>query len=142
MPSGNDGRSSKMCLDSSAVKEDETLLRWLEHYLGPTLTFRTVAGQTPVCHLGQKDLSSGQLWMRNSSEFRNDAHVSSLSEILEPGNIDPRYCLSPTACRGILRRAEKRGKKLPEQLQNALSSVAQAEGQKAQLQTTSKLQIA
>jgi hypothetical protein len=40
--------------------------------------------------------------------------------------------LSAKACQGILRRAEKLGKKLPEQLLQALSQVAQAESQKAQ----------
>ena len=38
-----------------------------------------------------------------------------------------RYCLSPTACDGILRRAARRGKSLPKQLEEAL--VAQASGQ-------------
>ncbi len=35
-----------------------------------------------------------------------------------------RYCLSAKACAGILRRAEKRGKKLPEQLEAVLRKVA------------------
>lgn len=33
-----------------------------------------------------------------------------------------KYCLSPTACSGILRRAEKRGKSLPPELQAALEA--------------------
>jgi hypothetical protein len=33
--------------------------------------------------------------------------------------------LSATACKGILRRAEKRGKQLPQQLERALQTVAQ-----------------
>ena len=49
--------------------------------------------------------------------------VCSLSEVLEP-HAAPKYFLSPTAARGILRRAEKRGKKLPEQLAAALQAVA------------------
>ena len=123
-PSDSGGPSLKTSPVSSVVKEDETLLRWLERYLGQRLTFQTVAGKTPVCHLGQKGLSSGQLWMRNTSEFRNGAVASSLSEILETGNIDPRYFLSPKACAGILRRAEKRGKELPKALHQALQAVA------------------
>jgi hypothetical protein len=47
-----------------------------------------------------------------------------LSEILEKGSIPERYYLSPKACAGILRRAEKRGKALPELLRAALESVA------------------
>lgn len=42
-----------------------------------------------------------------------------LSEILEP-NPDPKYNLSETACQGILRRAERRGKVLPPELKAAL----------------------
>ena len=42
-----------------------------------------------------------------------------LSEILEP-NASKRYWLSAKACAGILRRAEKRGKKLPPMLEQAL----------------------
>lgn len=43
----------------------------------------------------------------------------SLSDILEP-NPDPKYYLTKTACLGILRRAEERGKELPAQLKMAL----------------------
>ena len=44
---------------------------------------------------------------------------SKLSEILET-NPDPKYNLSAKACNGILSRAERRGKELPEQLRTAL----------------------
>ena len=47
-----------------------------------------------------------------------------LSDTLETGAVPQRYYLSAKACAGILRRAEKRGKKLPEQLQAALEEVA------------------
>jgi hypothetical protein len=119
-----DGPSQKTSLDSSPQKREETLLLWLEKWLGYGLTYRTVDGQTPVFSQAQQELSSGQFWMRNSSEFRNDGGASSLSEILETGPIDNRYYLSQKACRGILRRAEKRGKELPGQLRVALESVA------------------
>lgn len=46
-----------------------------------------------------------------------------LSDILEK-NPDPKYNLSPKACMGILRRAEKRGKELPEILREALERQA------------------
>jgi hypothetical protein len=67
--------------------------------------------------------SRGEFWMRNIVEWHNDAVVCSLSQILE-ANVPQKYYLSPRAARGILRRAEKRGKKLPEQLQRALTQVA------------------
>ena len=50
-------------------------------------------------------------------------HVS-LSAILE-SEVGAKYCLSPKACRGILRRSEKRGKSLPPSLRLALEQVAQ-----------------
>lgn len=50
--------------------------------------------------------------------------VCSLAEILEL-NVAPKYYLSPRACRGILRRAEKRGRTLPPPLEAALRAAAQ-----------------
>ena len=44
-----------------------------------------------------------------------------LSEILE-SDADPKYNLSPKACRGILARADKRGKALPPILREALEN--------------------
>ncbi len=60
----------------------------------------------------------------NFSEYPSDGVASSLSDILETGEPPQRYFLSGTACRGILRRAEKRGKELPEALKSALLAVA------------------
>jgi hypothetical protein len=53
--------------------------------------------------------------------------VCSLSDILETGDVPQRFFLTAKACRGILRRAEKRGKDLPGELQRALQSVAGTE---------------
>ena len=60
----------------------------------------------------------------NTSEWPNDAHVCSLSDILE-SRVHRKYFLSPKACKGILRRAEKRGKDLPTALHQALQQVAE-----------------
>jgi hypothetical protein len=60
----------------------------------------------------------------NTLEFHKDAVACSLLDILETGAVPQRYFLSGTACRGILRRAEKRGKMLPPQLASALEMVA------------------
>jgi len=67
---------------------------------------------------------SGGCLTLDGSEFPNDAVVSLLSQVLEP-SVDPKYCLSPQAAQGILRRAEKRGRLLPLSLQQALEHVAQ-----------------
>ena len=53
----------------------------------------------------------------STSEFHSGAVASSLSDILETGDLPQRYYLSATACKGILCRAEKRG-----QLASALTS--------------------
>lgn len=77
--------------------------------------------------------------MPNFSEFRNGDPgwlfcvtmgdylpvKSSLSAILEE-NADPALRLSAKACQGILNRAEKRGKELPEELKSALLRQASA----------------
>lgn len=64
----------------------------------------------------------------DTGEKPNTPRPSKLSEILET-NPDPKYNLSAKACQGILRRAESRGKELPEQLRAALErqSVSKSE---------------
>ena len=57
--------------------------------------------------------------MRNGGECPNAAVESRLSQILEEAP-PTKYYLSRAACQGILRRAERRGKDLPEQLKQAL----------------------
>lgn len=57
------------------------------------------------------------------SEWPSAAAVCSLPEVLET-DVAPKYFLSATACSGILRRAERRGKALPELLQQALTQAA------------------
>lgn len=68
--------------------------------------------------------SHGGCWTLNTTEFHKGAVASSLSDILETGDQLRRYYLTPRACAGILRRAEKRGKKLPEPLERALQQAA------------------
>lgn len=63
----------------------------------------------------------------NTLEYPSDAAVCSLSDVMETGEVPQRYFLSATACRGILRRAEKRGKELPAPLALALRAVADSE---------------
>ena len=72
----------------------------------------------------------GECSTHNSSEHNsiqgqslNDEGVSSLSDILETGDLPPQYYLSKAACTGILLRAERRGKLLPPALQEALKQM-------------------
>lgn len=80
-------------------------------------------------------VSATESWTLSSAEhaatpelYHNGGGVCSLSDVLETtGNVPQRYYLSSKACKGILRRAEKRGKVLPPQLQAALQAVADSE---------------
>lgn len=94
-------------------------------------------------HLGKSGLMvRGEFWTLNTLEWPSDAadcSVCSLSEILEtwedwgqrhPGatyqewlDYISKFYLSANACLGIKRRAEMRGRKLPQQLQDALRAV-------------------
>ena len=78
------------------------------------------AGVTQVWLMDPADVSRGDCSTPNISAWPNAASVCSLSDVLETGLIPQKYYLSPRACAGILRRAEKRGKQLPEQLEHAL----------------------
>ena len=71
-------------------------------------------------------MSHGVVWTVSSSVWPKDAAVCSLSAILEE-NVHPKYSLSPKACRGILRRAARRGRELPRALYHALSAASGAE---------------
>lgn len=61
----------------------------------------------------------GELTTRNTGECPNAVVVSRLSQILEE-TPHPKYNLTPKACLGILRRAERRGKDLPKLLKQVL----------------------
>ena len=67
----------------------------------------------------------GEYWMRSFSAWPKDASVCSLLEVLEPC-VARKYFLSAKACRGIISRAERRGKALPEELLAALETQIQA----------------
>lgn len=73
--------------------------------------------------MGTESWSGGCLTL-NTSESPNDAVESSLYSVLEHGGGTRRYCLSPKACEGILRRAEERGKTLPVLLKETLMKMA------------------
>lgn len=61
----------------------------------------------------------GDSWTVNISECPREENVSLLSWILQV-NVPEKYYLSAKACRGILTRASRRGKKLQELLETAL----------------------
>ena len=102
-PSGWYGRT---CPASYPATEDEILPHYFEGWQNSGM-----GGRTECLTL-------------NTSEWPSDAVVCSLSDTLETGIVPQRYYLSATACQGILRRADKRGKELPPALQAALQQVA------------------
>ena len=64
----------------------------------------------------------GAAWTPNIGECPNAAVESHLWQILEDCP-HQRYCLSAKAAQGVLNRAERRGKKLPDVLLEALTEV-------------------
>ena len=71
---------------------------------------------------------------RRVGASHKDGNVYLLSSILQ-ADAPEKYCLSPKACQGILRRAQKRGKELPEVLRIALErQAARDEVQEASVQ--------
>lgn len=64
---------------------------------------------------------------RSSGECPSVVRESTLSQILDL-NAPEKYCLSATACAGIVRRAQKRGKQLPDMLRDALMEVINQAG--------------
>ena len=69
-------------------------------------------------------LARGECLTLSFSESPSVAAESTLSDILETGDLPQRYFLNPKACAGILRRAKRRGRTLPSPLQDALEQVA------------------
>ena len=71
----------------------------------------------------EMDIASlGKYTMRAIGAYPNEERESTLSQVLQM-NAPEKYSLSPTACAGIIRRAEKRGKELPSMLREALMEV-------------------
>ena len=122
-PQSSSGRTSPESLAPKTMPSDASLLGLLARSKHSSRQGAT--GRTLVVCLDPKEQSLGGSLMPNISAWPNDADVCSLSQVLEKGSIPQRFFLSPKACAGILRRAEKRGKQLPPQLQDALTAVAQ-----------------
>lgn len=128
--------SGKMCPEHSAATKGETLRQSSK---------RSSASQNrkpPILKCLKKDGKLGGAttmkweddgaWLgecmtRNTGESPNAAVGSRLSQILE---VTPqgKYSLSAKACQGILRRAERRGKDLPETLKAVLLMQSESGG--------------
>ena len=106
---GLDGLSGKMSPASCLLTEEgilePSLGRWAHWGMG---------GRT-------------ESWTHSGSEWPSAVAVCSLSQTLETGPLPQRFYLSQKACAGILRRAAKRGKELPQLLSEALKAVAESD---------------
>lgn|GEM_PF-3327773 len=115
---------SKTYLDSFLPPKDKTSLPSSKNSRNPTFQCLDLeSGQNMEWLEHPTENWLGRSWMPSTLEFRNGGVESSLSSILET-DVPPKYYLSPKACLGILRRAEKRGKKLPPVLEMALKEQA------------------
>lgn len=68
-------------------------------------------------------LSAGELWTADISTWPSAASECSLSAVLQR-QVSRRFCLSPRAAAGIVKRAAKKGRKLPDDLASVLISLA------------------
>ena len=105
MSFGHDGLSLKTSLGSSPLPTAETLESFSQRW-------------------GKSGLAArGEHLTLDSLEFPSGAVECSLSDVLEM-TVGERYALSARAARGILRRADARGRTLPSELRQALETLA------------------
>ena len=104
------GKTSESCSKSSV--KSKTKMPIFLNLLGGGGALLEPSWETGIPWLGAYS-------MLNFGECPNVVEESGLWQILE-ANVPQKYFLSETACLGVLRRAERRGKKLPEILEKAL----------------------
>ena len=91
------------------------------------LLFRGVGGTTQTVTVETDGALRTELLTLNTGESPSDVVESTLSSILQD-NVPETYYLSARACQGILNRAARRGKDLPEILKKALLMQSESEG--------------
>ncbi len=91
------------------------------------LDLRAGDGSQPEASWETATAWPGASWMPNTGASPSEEKESTLLQILEDGPQE-KYYLSEKACAGILRRAQKRGKSLPEKLKTALERQASGGG--------------
>ena len=111
-----DGTSSKFC-EHLPRPQAEAELMCLNLHGGERQT--SLFGETPDVSWETVTRLPGACWTPRTGEFPSVVRESTLSQILED-NAPEKYSLSARACLGILKRAEKRGKKIPAMLWEAL----------------------
>lgn len=111
------GETSSKCSERSSARRVETMLMCLN--LSEKAKQTDLLGETPAASWETVTRLPGACWTPNTGECPKDVKESSLSAILQ-ADAPEKYSLSARACLGILKRAEKRGKKIPVMLWEAL----------------------
>lgn len=118
------GSSGRTCLEHSARIKGLILNLCWKKSQRPTFQCLEVAdGQKADWLEAQSVISLGESLTLNTGESPSVERESFLWQILEK-NADRKYCLSPKACAGILRKAKTRGKILPDVLEKVLTQQA------------------
>lgn len=117
------GRTYQELFPATAEKISEPCWKSLPAWNSQTLLFLDLRGGADGAKPEQSPETDG-LWLGDSStlnigESPNAERESLLSWILQV-DVPEKYYLSAKACRGILTRASRRGKKLQELLETAL----------------------
>ena len=119
--------SGKMFQEPSAPTKEKTSAASSKRPQGSSkkmplyLDLRTENGHTPDASWETDGALLGEYTMHSFGESPKEENASHLSQILEE-EVLPKYSLSAKACQGILNRASKRGKELPEILKEALEN--------------------
>src|SRR5690606_20776671 len=113
-----------------------SLLDWLERQSPEFLLSRTFRASSVRIADGVLGCSSkrrpnsgmllgGVLLTADTSESPSRAKESTLSGVVETGEVPERYFLSPNAAKGILRRADRMGRNLRPHLRRSLEILAE-----------------
>ena len=130
--SASQTRMLPMCLclkTESGASQDISTMKWDDGVLPGLLTMHSITDLHKDengllwCAISTDYLPEKLYLTLNTGERPRESNQAKLSDILQD-DADLKYNLSPKACFGILRRAEKRGKELPEILREALESQA------------------
>lgn len=117
------GKTYQEPFPATTEKISEPCWKSLPAWNSQTLLFLDLRGGADGAKPEQSQELDGALFgdrsMLNIGELPNVESESLLSQILE-ANAPLKYYLSERACQGILTRASRRGKKLPDLLQTAL----------------------
>ena len=122
MPFGRMSKEHSQATKEQTSKKSSRSSSGSQSRKAPTcLCLKTASGLMQGAYTMSWDVGAllGDYTMHSFGESPREENVSRLSQILED-SAPRKYFLSPKACDGILRRAEKRKKELPPELKAAL----------------------